>query len=91
MPNELRKAVVQWIEVVKGGMNQTKKVNLPEKLHFSIKRSIGVIRQNYEQVLLDEQDILATRERWTKVLALLPTEGNIYTLVFDCIYIDITI
>ncbi|KAJ1960446.1 p48 polypeptide of DNA primase [Dipsacomyces acuminosporus] len=71
-----RKAVAGYLTVIRGGAEQGKKVSLSQKsaAHPHITRSLDIIEGYFEDVLLAEQEILLTRERWAKVLAALPDE-----------------
>ncbi|KAI9506797.1 DNA primase, small subunit [Coemansia spiralis] len=71
-----RKAVAGYLSIVRGGAEQGKKVNLSQRYshHPHIARSIEIIEEYFEDVLLVDQEILLTRERWMKVLAALPDE-----------------
>ncbi|KAI8325284.1 prim-pol domain-containing protein [Martensiomyces pterosporus] len=71
-----RKAVAGYLTMIRGGAEQGKKVSLTQRstLHPHVTRSLEIIEDYFEDVLLTEQEILLTRERWTKVLAALPDE-----------------
>ncbi|KAJ2894697.1 p48 polypeptide of DNA primase, partial [Coemansia aciculifera] len=71
-----RKAVAGYLSLVRGGAEQGKKVNLTQRSahHPHIVRSLEIVEEYFEDVLLVDQEILLTRERWTKVLSALPDE-----------------
>ncbi|KAJ2658145.1 p48 polypeptide of DNA primase [Coemansia sp. RSA 1200] len=71
-----RKAVAGYLSIVRGGAEKGKKVNLSQRHahHPHVVRSMEIIEDYFEQVLLEDQEILLTRERWNKVLAALPDE-----------------
>jgi len=70
-----RGAVAEYLQVVSGGEHKTKKVLLRgQSVHPSIKRASEIIKRDFEQLCLVDQDILGTKESWTKVLALIPDE-----------------
>ncbi|CAG8447370.1 5394_t:CDS:10 [Acaulospora morrowiae] len=73
--NEERKAIVAYLEVVKGGAQQSKKVRLYKTLHPSLSRSLEIIEKYFEQVILEDQDVLQDEKNWTKVLNCIPDEG----------------
>ena len=43
-------------------------------VHPSVDRARGIIADYFEKLCLVDQDILGTRESWTKVLALIPDD-----------------
>ncbi len=74
---EGRKAVVSYLEVVKGGDAQQRKVNLPigkGNLHPSLIKSQTILEQYFAKTLLKNQDILGAPERWEKMLQLVPDD-----------------
>ncbi|KAL2918006.1 p48 polypeptide of DNA primase [Polyrhizophydium stewartii] len=73
---EARRAIVSYLEVVKGGENMAKKVNLRgAQMHPSISSSYTICSKYFVPVLLEEMKILSTQERWAKVLQLIPDES----------------
>ncbi|KAF8962382.1 hypothetical protein BGZ46_001175 [Entomortierella lignicola] len=75
MTNEQRKSIVSYLEVVKGGANQGKKVRLPNVLHPSLSRSYEILSEHFKNLVFSTQDILTTPENWEKVLAIIPDEA----------------
>ncbi|KAJ2013644.1 p48 polypeptide of DNA primase [Coemansia sp. S680] len=71
-----RKAVAGYLSLIRGGAEQGKKVNLTQRSaqHPHIVRSLEIVEEYFEDVLLVDQEILLTRDRWTKVLNALPDE-----------------
>ena len=58
--------------MVSGGEHKTKKVLLRnDRVHPSITRAIDIIKKDWEQLCLRDQDILGNPKQWTKVLALI--------------------
>ncbi|KAG9327666.1 hypothetical protein KVV02_006370 [Mortierella alpina] len=72
--NEQRKSIVSYLEVVKGGAQQGKKVKLPNVMHPSLSRSYETVNEHFRDLVLGSQDILAKPEHWEKVLAIIPDE-----------------
>uniref|UniRef100_A0ABM5FND9 DNA primase n=1 Tax=Pogona vitticeps TaxID=103695 RepID=A0ABM5FND9_9SAUR len=68
----LRSAAIEYLTVVKGGEEMVKKVTLPDNIHPFIRKSIDVVKNYFEEYALIGQDILGTKERYEKVLALVP-------------------
>ncbi|KAJ1854706.1 p48 polypeptide of DNA primase [Coemansia sp. RSA 1822] len=71
-----RKAVAKYLSMVRGGAEQNRKVNLSQRqaAHPHVTRSMNIIEEYFEDILLVDQEILLTQERWTKILAALPDE-----------------
>ncbi|RKP23174.1 hypothetical protein SYNPS1DRAFT_31118 [Syncephalis pseudoplumigaleata] len=68
LDNEGRKAVVGWLEVVKGGVQKTRKVQLPATLPPSLQQAMHVLKEHFEESILRKQDVLGAPEQWRKVL-----------------------
>ncbi|KAK9765570.1 p48 polypeptide of DNA primase [Basidiobolus ranarum] len=75
LTNEGRKAIVGFIEVIRGGVQQTKKVNLPGTLHPALVASLDILKESFSQLILKDQDVLREKENYSKVLALIPDEN----------------
>ncbi|KAF9425675.1 hypothetical protein BGZ94_007313 [Podila epigama] len=75
MNNEQRKAIVSYIEVIKGGAQQGRKVKLPNLLHPSLSRAYEVIGQHFPSIMFESQDILTESVNWEKVLAIIPDDA----------------
>ncbi|KAJ2079201.1 p48 polypeptide of DNA primase [Coemansia sp. RSA 988] len=71
-----RRAVAGYLGMVRGGAEQSKKVTLSQRSgkHPHVIRSAKIVEDYFEELVLVGQEILLTRERWTKVLAALPDE-----------------
>lgn len=70
-----RSALAEYLQLVKGGDETTKRVSLPSKLHPSVKRAEAIVKKYFNEVVLEEQDMLGTPERWKKLLSLIPDQG----------------
>lgn len=70
-----RSAVAEYLQLLAGGENQSKKVILSgECLHPSISRALDIIKEYFDEMMLNEQDILGTNEACTKFLKLIPVD-----------------
>ncbi|XP_033728623.1 DNA primase small subunit-like [Pecten maximus] len=78
-----RTAIAEYLSVVKGGEQQTRKVSLDEPVHPSIRQSIDVVRQSFHDYAIKKQDFLGDEEKQKKVLALVPDEVLRSTLEED--------
>ncbi|RKP06954.1 DNA primase, p49 subunit, partial [Thamnocephalis sphaerospora] len=72
LTNEGRKAIIGWLEVIKGGAQRARKVNLPQVLPVALQRAESIMNDYFEESILDKQEILGTPERWQKVLEIIP-------------------
>ncbi|KAJ3330835.1 primase, DNA, polypeptide 1 (49kDa), partial [Gonapodya sp. JEL0774] len=77
---DARRAIVAFVEVVKGGEQQNRKVNLPTHMHVALMRSFRLVDSFFSKSILEKQAILSDKERWTKVLQLIPDEAVRNTL-----------
>ncbi|KAM3845866.1 DNA primase small subunit [Vipera latastei] len=72
----LRSAAVEYLSLVKGGEGTIKKVTLSDNhIHPFIRASLDIVTRYFKEYALVGQDILENKEKWEKVLALVP-ENN---------------
>jgi DNA primase small subunit len=69
---DARKGIVNYLELVKGGKQAGKKVNLFGALHPSLSEAYKVCQSYFSDTLLNKMGILDTSEQWGKVLELIP-------------------
>ncbi|RKP36556.1 DNA primase, p49 subunit [Dimargaris cristalligena] len=72
--NDGRRAIVGYLEVIRGGSNQERKVNLPAQLHPHLIRSYGIVRQHFADLVLNQQEVLREPEQWQRILRIIPDE-----------------
>ena len=82
LTDDQRKSVMGHLEVIKGGKEQTKKVNIRghpkdkdtiKNLHPSLKNSLDELGDGYfVGLILEDQDCFANEQGWTTFLELLP-------------------
>jgi DNA primase small subunit len=75
-----RKALLSFIELVRGGEEQKKKVNLSlqdgtHHLHPSVERSLKYVEPIFLNNILYEQDILTSKEKYDQFLSLIPDDA----------------
>uniref|UniRef100_A0A0D9R9K0 DNA primase n=1 Tax=Chlorocebus sabaeus TaxID=60711 RepID=A0A0D9R9K0_CHLSB len=63
--------IVEYLSLVKHGQDVKKKVQLTEKIHPFVRKSINIIK-NFEDYAFVNQDILKNNKSWDKILALVP-------------------
>jgi DNA primase small subunit len=87
LADDARKAIVGWLEVIKGGASQVKKVDAGwmgsaggRSLHPSLRRAIGgegsesgPLKLAFVDTVLKDQDCFRTPEQWAVLLQLLPS------------------
>lgn len=67
-----RRAVAGYLEVVKGGSQAGKKVNVRRPLHPHLSRSLDILKPYFAQQILEEQDPFASEAGAERLLILLP-------------------
>ncbi|PWZ00308.1 hypothetical protein BCV70DRAFT_237467 [Testicularia cyperi] len=86
LADDARKAIVGWLEVVKGSANQIKKVDAgwvpngaTRSLHPSLRRAIGLenaeggpLKRAFVDTVLRDQDCFRAQKHWEVLLQLLP-------------------
>lgn len=79
MDDQKRKALAGYLELVKGGSQSGKKVNikrppppLESSLHPHLARSLSLLREHFQIDILKDQDPWSTPERAARLLQLLP-------------------
>ncbi|GJQ82197.1 hypothetical protein Trydic_g15766, partial [Trypoxylus dichotomus] len=56
-----RSAVAEYLQIIKGGAQQSKKVNLPwETIHYSIRRALKFVEPHFVDFIIKEQNVLGT-------------------------------
>ncbi|KAJ3258743.1 hypothetical protein HK103_003337 [Boothiomyces macroporosus] len=73
---ESRKAIVNYLELLKGGESQARKVNTRGSvLHPLLEKSLGPCATHFDRIMLDKMGILNSKEHWSKLLAIIPDES----------------
>ncbi|KAK5995726.1 DNA primase small subunit [Cladobotryum mycophilum] len=72
MEDQKRKAIAGYLEVIKGGSQSGKKVNVKRPLHPHLTRSLDILKTHFQEDVLSVQDPWGTGERAEKLLQLLP-------------------
>lgn len=80
-----RAAVAEYLQLISGGQFMKKKVNLTDKIHYSVQRALNIISPRFIEIFVEEQNMFGTAERIDKFLGLLPddTSRNELKLIFD--------
>ncbi|KAF4979580.1 hypothetical protein FZEAL_4250 [Fusarium zealandicum] len=75
MDDQKRRAIAGYLEVVKGGSQSGKKVNVRRPLHPHLSRSLDILKTHFQEDVLDVQDPWASAEQAEKLLQLLPNQN----------------
>lgn len=70
-----RKAIATYFEVVKGGINAGKKVNLKRPLHPHVTRTFDILKQSFQTDILENQDPFRETTGQDRLLQLLPDKA----------------
>ncbi|KAI1182020.1 prim-pol domain-containing protein [Nemania serpens] len=72
MDDQKRRAIAGYLEVVRGGTQGGKRVNLRRPLHPHLSRSLELLAPHFQDDVLETQDPWSTPERAEHLLSLLP-------------------
>ncbi|KAI5863900.1 prim-pol domain-containing protein [Durotheca rogersii] len=72
MDDQKRRAIAGYFEVIRGGAQSGKKVNLWRPLHPHVSRSLDILAPHFQADVLEAQDPWSSVERSERLLALLP-------------------
>ncbi|UZP42397.1 hypothetical protein NXS19_010213 [Fusarium pseudograminearum] len=75
MDDQKRRAIAGYLEVVKGGAQSGKKVNVRRPLHPHLARSLEILKTHFQEDVLEVQDPWASPEQSEKLLQLLPNQN----------------
>lgn len=73
LTDEQRKGIVGFLEVIKGGAQQHKKVDLHRPLHPTLARCLETLLEPFERIILNDQDCFRRESGWEALLNLLPS------------------
>ena len=75
MDDAKRRAVAGYLEVLRGGAQSGKKVNVKRPLHPHVERSLEILRSYFQTAILADQDPFATDKGAERLLSLLPDKA----------------
>lgn len=75
LPDDRRRAIAGYLEILRGGSQSGKRVNLKRPLHPHILRSLEQLKNNFAQTTLADQDTFASEDQAERLLALLPDKS----------------
>ncbi|KAI8335675.1 hypothetical protein EDC96DRAFT_450663 [Choanephora cucurbitarum] len=74
LDNESRKAIVKFLDIIKGGNQIHRKVKLPALLHPSLGRSFKTVEKHFDSII-QKMGILDKPETWKKLLEIVPDQA----------------
>lgn len=75
-PDKVRSCVAEFLNLIKGGQNQAKKVILwGNKIHYSVQRAVDIIKPYFKEIL-KEQNILGTDEKLRDFLKIIDVDSR---------------
>ncbi|KAJ5153115.1 DNA primase small subunit [Penicillium canariense] len=75
LPDDRRRAIAGYLEILRGGSQSGKRVNLKRPLHPHVTRSLDILKNYFAQTTLVDQDTFASFEQAEKLLGLLPDKS----------------
>ncbi|EJF59302.1 prim-pol domain-containing protein [Dichomitus squalens LYAD-421 SS1] len=75
LTDEQRRALIGWLTVIQGGKEMHKKVNVRvggKALPPSLGQAYKMLEPVFHELILDDQDLFASEERWEALLHLVP-------------------
>ena len=75
---EGRKAIVGYLELLKGGGDNARKVNTRGIIiHPHLSRSLAPCAELFKNVMMGNMKTFEIKDQWMKVLAMIPDEGKV--------------
>ncbi|KAI0845035.1 prim-pol domain-containing protein [Daldinia vernicosa] len=75
MDDQKRRAIAGYLDVIRGGAQSGKKVNVWRPLHPHLSRSLNILAPHFQEDVLEAQDPWASSERAEHLLSLLPDKA----------------
>ncbi|TVY30913.1 DNA primase small subunit [Lachnellula hyalina] len=75
LDDQKRRAIAGYLEVIKGGAQSGKRVNVKRPLHPHVARSLEVLKSHFQTDILHDQDPWETDEKFDRLLQLLPDKA----------------
>jgi DNA primase small subunit len=73
--DHIRKSLVTYLEVIKGGGPSGKRVNVSRPLHPHLQRSLDICKKDFAKIILEDQDPWREQKGYERLLQLLPDKG----------------
>lgn len=75
LPDDRRKAIAGYLELVRGNAQSGKRVNVKRPLHPHVTRSLEILRPYFSSTVLNDQDPFSSWDQVTRLLQLLPDKS----------------
>lgn len=75
LPDDRRRAIANYLELVRGGSSSGKRVNIKRPLHPHLTRSLDVLKPYFGSTVLTDQDTFSSSEQADRLLTLLPDKN----------------
>ncbi|KAG2413742.1 DNA primase small subunit [Aspergillus terreus] len=72
LPDDRRRAIAGYLDLIRGGTQSGKRVNLKRPLHPHMARSLDILKPYFAQTTLGDLDTFAGPEQTQRLLSLLP-------------------
>ncbi|KAI4461298.1 dna primase small subunit [Holotrichia oblita] len=69
-----RSSVAEYLQIIKGGAQQAKKVSLPYNLHCSVKRALKIVEPTFVDFIIKEQNVLGTNNGLRDFLSIIDSK-----------------
>ncbi|KAL3463043.1 hypothetical protein BJX64DRAFT_258115 [Aspergillus heterothallicus] len=75
LPDDRRRAIAGYLDLIRGGSQSGKRVNLKRPLHPHMNRSLEILKPYFAQTTLIDQDTFLSSDQAHRLLSLLPDKG----------------
>lgn len=75
LPDDRRRAIAGYLDVIRGGAQSGKRVNLKRPLHPHMSRSLDLLSSYFAQTTLVDQETFQSPEQEQRLLSLLPDDA----------------
>lgn len=75
LPDDRRRGIAGYLDLIRGGTNSGKRVNLKRPLHPHMNRSLEILKPYFAQTTLVDQDTFVSTEQAQRLISLLPDKG----------------
>lgn len=72
LDDQKRRSIAGYLELLKGGDQGGKRVNVKRPLHPHLERSLGILKEHFQRSILAEQDPWASDEKAAHLISLIP-------------------
>lgn len=88
--DHIRKSIATYLEVVRGGGQNGKRVNISRPLHPHVQRSLEICKKEFGKIILEDQDPWREENGYERLLQLLPDKGT-YIVSSQVLNLDLNV